>query len=349
MIAEVAAKLIAKFVSKQWPTDKLDLFEILKLGMNKAWQEGKWLGMTSEFMVNIYRDENGQPYIIGPPTHPILLAINSNGKPAKIRDKYFMFHRNGAGDIRNNQQCFWNQDVYDLGSQPYFNKHNIKFSDGVTVGVRSIGLSGPNEKVYINGKYMDGKSIYTYKESEYGESCGCKSDLEEIDTVKGVELKIGKEFNYISNIKFSSIDSITKTITRSPVEVIIIDEFNRGYVIAELSPNQKFSKYRKYLVPDQLCNGRDCLHAIFKIAQQEDIVGGTDSLMISNEEAIICLAKGIYNLYYKEQQEVGASYILQGIGILDKEKREEESPNEFPIQVDTMSYEDLPTALRYNH
>ncbi len=114
-----------------------------------------------------------------------------------------------------------------------------------------------------------------------------------------------------------------------------------------MAPNHRFSKYRKYLVPDNLC-GRKCLHALFKIGQQEEIISPSDTIMISNDEALISLAKGIHNIYYKEQQEVGANYIIQGISILEKERREEESPDEFPIQVDVMVYSDLPDSLRYN-
>ena len=347
MNAEYAGKLIAPFVDKQYPNDRDAIFGILRMGVNKAWQQGKWLGMTAEFFVRVQTDATGQKYFIAPMSHPILLALNGISQGITIRSKYFMFHRNGYGDIRNRDGCMWNQDAYDLGSTPVIDIDGIDFSEGVLVGVRAVGMVGENEFVNINGFYQDGERIYSYENSKFGKSCGCEIKKDFIDIVNGVQLKITNDFNYISNIKFKQIASITKSLTKSPVEVIVIDAFNNGRRVARMEPNQRFSKYRKYLVPDELC-GRECLHALFKIGQQEEIVSPSDTIMVSNDEALISLAKGIHNIYYKEQQEVGANYIMQGIDILEREKREEESPEEFPVQVDAMSYTDLPDALRYN-
>jgi hypothetical protein len=346
MNAEIAGKLVSKFIEKRWPQDKGEIYEILKLGMNKAWQEGKWLGMESEFTVPIHKDASGQSYIMAPVSHPILLAINSLSNSSSIRDKYFMFHKNGYGDIRDTSTCKWNTDVYDIGEVPYFDAGNVDFASGVLVGVRSLGPIGANEKVTISGRYKDGASVYTYKNSEFGSPSGCKCEATGVDTVNGVEIDVIPGFNYINNIKFSEILSITKTATRSPIEIVAIDYKHTGYPIGRLEPNQRFSKYRKYLVPEQLC-GLSALHCLFKIGQQDDLVHPTDSLIISNEEALISLCKGIYFFYYKEQQDVGMSFISQGISVLEKEKREEESPSQSPIQVDVSMYEDLPNALRY--
>ncbi len=347
MNAEIAGELIAPFIDKRWPNDRKKVWEVLRLGINKAWQEGKWLGMTAEFYVPIKTGRDGQKYIITPQSHPILLAINGLNQSISIRDKYFMFHRNGYGDVRNSPSCNWNTDVYDLGATSYFDESNVDFASGVKVGVRPIGKAGTNEFVNINGLYTDGERVFTYQSTELGKTCGCTVKSDDIDTVNGVKLKIIDGFNYISNINFSEITSITKSLTGTPVEVIVIDKFNNGHRIARLNPNQRFSKYRKYLVPNQMC-GRTCLHVICKISQQEVISNATDELMITNEEALISLAKGINNIYYKEQTEAGANYILSALSVLEKEKREEESPNEFPIQVDVDSYSDLPNALRYH-
>lgn len=347
MNAEIAGKLVSKFIDKQWPNDRDQIFEILRLGVNKARQEGKWLGMTAEFFVKVNTDIHGQKYFMAPQSHPILLAINGLKQGLSIRDKYFMFHRNGYGDIKNYSGCNWNQDVYDIGSAPYFNETNMDFSCGVKIGVRSIGRSGEGEFININGTHKDGNSIFTYEKNGFGSACGCKISDEDVNSINGIKLKITNDFNYINNISFKEITSITKSITRTPVEVIAINEAGSAHVIARLDPNQRFSKYRKYLVPHNLC-GRSCLHALFKIAEQEVITSPTDEIIISNEEALISLAKGIHNIYYKEQQDVGANYILQALSVLEKERREEESPNEFPIQVDAESYSDLPDALRYN-
>ena len=332
MIAEFAGKLIAKFIERSWPSDKTEIYEILCLAMNKAWAEGRWLGMTKEFFVNVYKDEAGQNYIMGPPTHPNLLAINIHGKPVSVKDSYFMFHRNGYGDVRDTPSCKWNRDVYMVGTLPYFNKNNINFSEGIRIGVRAIGTPGLGERVYISGGYADGNQVYTYKTKDTTDCCGCSVNADDVVSVKGAEISVGKGFTYINNIKFTSIDAISKTITRTPIEIIAIDAAGNGRAIARMEPNQRFSLYKKYLVPNELC-GQSVLHAVFKVAQQEKIVSDSDTLMISNEEALISLAKSIYSIYYKEQPEVGAGFFLQGITILEKEKREEEPAIENQIQV----------------
>ncbi len=340
MIAEIAGERVAEFVERRWPSDREEVYNILRLGLNKAWVEGKWLGMTKEFFVNVYKDEAGQNYFMGPPSHPVLLAVNILGAPAKLRDTYFMFHKNGYGDVRDNPTCTWNRDIYDLGAMPYFNKDNIIFSDGIRIGVRALGSPGPNEKVHISGAYKDGNQVYSYKKREYGDCCGCSAKTTEVDGVRGIELEVNRHFNYINNITFSDIHAVTKTVTRTPIEVIAIDEAGNGRLIARMEPNQRFSNYRKYLVPNELC-GRTCLHATFKIAQQEKITSGTDNIIISNEEALISLAKSIHFTYHKEQLEAGAAYFLQAIGILEKEKREEEAQVINQIQVEGIYEGDL--------
>lgn len=345
MNAEIAGKLIAKFIDQQWPLDRDKIWEIIRIGINKAWQEGKWLGMTAEFDLHRFKEANGQSYIITPASHPILLAINGKSLGLPMRDQYFMFHRNGYGDIRNRAGCDWNQDVYDLGYSAYFDKDNI-ISSGVRIGVRSLGVAGPNESINISGTYSDGNRVYTYHASTYGKTCGCSVNKEEVETVSGTRIPISQDFNYITNICFTDIHSITKTATRTPVEIIAIDQSNKGHLIARMEPNQQFSKYRKYLVPPALC-GLPTMHALTKISQQELITSNSDSLMISNQEALISLAKGIYLMYYKDQEERGAAFILQAISVLEKEKREESSPTESPVQVQGMYEGDLPKSLQY--
>lgn len=340
MIAEIAGKLVAKYIDSQWPSDKEHIYETLRLGLNKAWAEGRFLGMTKEFFVKVYKDAQGQNYIVAPQSHPSLLAINVLGKPASIQDSYFMFHRNGYGDVRDSPACKWNRDVYSIGNVPYLNKNNINFSEGVRIGVRPIGTPGKGEKVYISGSYSDGNAVYTYKSKTEASCCGCSVNPDDVVTVRGAEVEIGNGFTYINNIIFTSIDKITKTVTRTPIEIIAIQQDGSGQLIARMEPGVRFSEYRMYLVPNELC-GKTSLHAIFKIAQQEKITSDTDSLLIDNEEVLISLAKCIHFTYTKEQPDVGAGYFLQAISMLDKEKREEEPAIENHIQVESIYEGDL--------
>jgi hypothetical protein len=345
MNAEIGGKLVAQFIEKQWPNDRSKIYEILKIACNKAWQEGKWFGMTAEFYVNVMKDSDGNYFFISPYSHPILLAINSLCKQGgTIRDSYFMFHKNGYGDIRKTPGCDWNKDFYDVGTVPYIDKNNINFDCGVKIGVRPVGKAGINEIVNINGGYSDGKQIYTYKNSRYANTCGCSVNTDSIDTVNGVEISVIDGFNYINNINFSSITSITKSHTKSPIEVIAINPDNTATVIARLEPNQRFSEYRKYIVPSEF-RKRPIIHGLFKIGKQEDIIHPTDEIMIKSEEALIALAKGVHLMYYKEEVEAGAGYILNGLSVLEKEKRESDSSQEFPIQVINTYEDDLPESL----
>lgn len=348
MNAEIGGKLIAPFVNQSWPTNATKIYEILKLALNRAWQEGKWLGMTAEYFCKIHIDKCGTPYILAPQTHPILLAYNQNGKPGTIRDPYFSFHKNGNGSVKDSGGCKWNKDVHDIGYIPTLIHNSLDWSKGVTIGVRALGFASDGEKVYIDGDQLDGNRAYTYQKKDYGNPCGCsyRNQEQEIESIRGISIPVrSNEFTYIDNVKFNSVKSIAKSHTKTPVEIIGIDHYGNGYLLARMEPNQKFSRYRKYIVPKG-CNS-SCIHGLFKIGQQEDITTPNDPLLISNEEALISFSLGVYQLYHKQDQNLGASYILNGISILEKEKREEESPSEFPIQVDGMLTSDMPCIFNF--
>lgn len=348
MIASQAGKLISKFVDKSWPDDKEEVYEILRLAVNKAWQEGKWYGMTAEYTVPVERDRTGGKFVIAPKEYPSLLAVSIDGQSQNIRDNYFNFHRNGNGVIPSDS-CTWQQNVVDVGRIPIINKYNINFECGVLVGVRPLGPVGSNEKVWIGGSNKEGGYVISFKErSIVSSSCSTacsnvSSNATTTESVRGSEINVIDGFHYINNIKFFDIASIHKTKTLSPVEVIAIDHNNNARVIAILESGETDSKYRKYAVPSE-CTTH--VRGLFKIRQQESITSGTDVLIIDNEEAIISLAKGIHMMYYKENMEGGAMHVINGISILEKVRREEESPTIFPLQVDPINYIDLPQQLR---
>lgn len=337
MRAEIAGKTIAKFISKDWPSNKEEVFEVLTMAINKAWKEGKWFGMTKELFLPVKKNSKGESYIIAPTDYPILLAVNVEGKSdVDLRSKHFMFHKNGDGDIKNRCGCRWATDVFDMGQIPVLDDSRINVNCPIRVGVRSIGIPGPNEKIFIKGKYDQDQQVFTYKNKELGDSCECLIEEDKIESVNGIELKVSKDFNYISNIKFSEITSIEKTLTRTPVEIIGITPNNSSFLLSRLNPGQTISKYRKYLVPESAC-GCGYIHGLFKIANQEDITSDSDEVIIDDKEILICLAKSINFLYYKDQPELGSGYFIQAISLLDKLKREQESPEVFPIQIEMIN------------
>lgn len=344
MNAGEAGKLVARFINRSWPNDRQDIFEILRLGLNKGYNEGKWFGQTREYVVPIRTASFGN-YIVGPTDYPVLLAANLDTMPVDIRGNYFKFHKNGDGWVTNRQGCRWVRDVFDLGVFPTIEE--IKINSEFLVGVRALGNAGPNEKAWINGTY-GGHKVYTYKLNQAGiKACGCTVDPQSVDTINGVELDISQDFNYICNIRFEDITSIRKTITRTPVEVVAIDPVTgKGVLLARLEPNETEAKYRRYQVPDRACRN-SCLHGIFKIREQEAIISDTDELIINNSEAIISLCMAIDNIFYKQDVNAGAGYFLQGISTLDKNKQERESPDVFPVQVQNLMHGDMPSIMNY--
>lgn len=332
MNAGQAGQLVAKFIGRNWPNDREEIFEILQLGINKAWGEGKWFGMTVEGYVGLTYSSNGK-YIVGPASHPILLAINIHGIPQDIRSHHFKFHRNGDGQIMDCNGCKWNTAVYDSGEFPYL-EGKININDGVFIGVRSLGVPGPDEKVWIKGSHVDGNQVFTYKNSEDKlDTCGCIVDTTKIDIINGLELDVTSDFRYIKNIRLHDIKAITKTKTRNPVEILAFDCDGNTQLLARLEPGDTESKYRRYYLPDDLCK-YSSVHGLFKVAEQPNIVSDSDTLLIRHREALISLCMAINYIFYKSQQDLGAQYFLNAITALEKQKREHESPDIFPVQVD---------------
>lgn len=347
MNAATAGKIIAKYVNKSWPDDRKDLFELLEMAVNRAWSEGKWLGMTREFFVSTQKHADGSNYIIAPPLYPVLLAINVDGRPAAMRSQHFIFHKNGMGDIRNGHGCNWSQDVYDIGEVSTLDDGTLACPEGFMVGVRCLGNPGEDEKVFINGSYIDGTHAYSYRiqDAVRDPQCNaCTIEASQIVTDAAIPIDIQKGFNYICNIRFGDVYSIHKTPSRCPVEILAIRPDNSAFVLARMEPGQTKSAYRRYLLPDFLC--RPCVHGLFKVRKQPEIHSDTDEIIIDDKEVLISLAMGTYNLLSKQAPDIGAGYISNGVTLLEKQKRETESPEQFPIQMDSTIYADMPWALR---
>jgi len=344
--AEQGAKLIAPHVEKSWPEHRSDLFRILGLALDHAWNEGKWYGMSREYFVSV-RNENSQNYFIGPKGFDVLLAVNINGKPRMARGLEFQFHKNGYGSVTQSGSCSWLEDIIDFGEKPILQQLNIESGEGVMLGVRSLGPETGTQKVKIRGRYYDDNRVYTFVKDTLSsqDTCGCistTSDSEIIKTVEGLEIPITDKFRYISNICFNSIDSITKDVTVNPVEVVAIYPDGTAKLISRMEPYDVVSRYRKYLAPaDAVCDG--VAHALFKVSPQGEISNDSQPLIVSNKEAIIALAMGIHKVYYTQEQQVGQVYLSRGINALEKQKREEEpNSHNFPIQVVGVGVDDVP-------
>jgi len=346
--AKYAGEKVAKYISATFPDDKDRVYDTLVLACNRAWQEGKWLGMTKEFHIKSQIDDNGNRYFIAPPGFKTLLAINVDNKKRDLHSGYFQFHKNGNGSIDVRQGCNWFQDVLDCGTQPTMVQLNFKLP--FKIAFRSTAaFEREDASISIQGTTVNNSKFVTYsKVIAAANSCGCKataisSDSEVIATL-GCNFPITTNFTYIDNVEFKDIASIRKTFTNGDVEIIAIPESGCGFKIADLAPWETFSEYRRYLVPDK-CGCKQVIHGLFKCDPQADICFDDQLLIIDNVEALISLVKGMYALYDTDESDKASVYISNGIGILEKNKRETEVAENFPVQVDGGTMND-PWAIK---
>lgn len=348
MNAEQAAELIAEFIDSDYPKDKDRVYKIIRLGMNRAWKEGKWFGMSAEFFVSVQTDGSGKKFITSPRGYSTLLALNVGAKKTIPRDQHFMFHRNGYGDIKSaSADCNWNEeDFYEEGVKATIVDFDRYFPNGAILGVRSLSDSGENEKVTIQGEICEGEEAVSFEKININSDASCFKATEDsyIRTVHGVRFDVNQNLNYVENFIFTSVRSIVKTHTRGIVEVYGFDSLTgNGYKIATLYPWETEARYKRYMIPNSCC---DCVHGLFKIDIQPDIIDGSQPIIINDEEAIICLAKGIYNMYHKDDIEKGQAFLLQAFNCLEKQKREEEVEDVFPIQIIGAGSEDIPEIIK---
>lgn len=348
MTAKEAGELVAQFVDSSYPSNKDKIYSLIELGLSRAWKEGKWLGMTKELFAKILKDRDGNSFINSPAGYSTLLGINLNCEPRTFRGNHFMFHKNGYGDIKDHKDsCKWSEDVYDNGIHATEIEFKKEFPCGAFIGARSLSNTGSEEKIYIGGD-SKGTQVITYEEKNniYSSDCRCISvdDPGKARTIMGVEIPITRDFSYINNVSFDSIEFIRKTITQGAVEVFAFDpETGGGKPIALLYPWETKSKYHRYLLPE---TSQTTAHCLFKIEDQQKIVAENQPLIIDEKEAIISLVMGVHLIYHKENIELGNAYILQGINALEKQKREEETDDVFPIQVMNMGASDTPDIFK---
>lgn len=352
MNAAQAAEYIAPFIKSNWPKDRDKLFRILSLVHSRAWKEGKWYGMTREYTVPVLENNT----LITPPGYNVLLKINLDAKPTIIRDKYFQFHRNGTGSISECCGKNWCGDVHDLGPEPVlFQPYQIpscicddQTKPCIQLAFKSLGCENDDVSITVTGFYPNElnpkekgeacpkERVYTYKkETSPGktEICGCRKDTpakEGKKPVNGATVKPDENLQLL-DLYWGEIESIKKTTSRNPIEVYAVYGDNKVRLIARLEPWQTEAHYRRYHLPDSCST--PCVHGLFKISQPERILDDSQLMLISDDEALLLLAKGIHMTYYESEDVDGERYILRGIKALDDQLRENASNADIPIQV----------------
>lgn len=257
--ASDAAQLIARYVGKQYPDNKDELFALLTLVNDKIWKEGSWWGMQKEFFVRTRKGPNDENYIVCPPGYDILKAVNINGRPVLPRDKWFQFHQNACGSI---DKCCgnWTQTSVDLGEYPTINDIHTETCrpDRIWIGACLTGgeSAGRGAFVRITGEWDRGGEVYTYKRESVPENkVEVLNEDQKWDTVFGAKIALNDKIRIINNIHWKSINAIYKTVTANPVEVYAVhnDSNSTLQLLAVIPPQATRSRHRRYLVPDDCC------------------------------------------------------------------------------------------------
>jgi hypothetical protein len=333
---EEAGRLVATKIGKRWPYDKEEIMDNLSLVAEEIWKSGVFKGSTKWAYVSVNSDNT----IVTPHGYNVLLGLNQDFKPMKIRQDHFLFHQNGVGEKAVFEGS--NKDVIDLGEFPIFTliERLCKPCSGsecpsYKIAARILGSCEGFPETRIYGNDQNGHPIYSYVKSENGldEVCQCTQEEAEYynDTVEGIRIKLTNTLQAF-DIQFSSITGIVKPATSSPVEYWAINHSGLAKMIARLEPFESSSSYRIYKVPKS-CIKQACVFGLFKIKQPERYVDGSQAFISDNISSLISIAIGVDKKYKRDELQLGQQYIGDGVLSLANEVRESNSNAESPIQV----------------
>lgn len=349
MTAEEICKLSADVVGMSYPSDKEKMFFLCRMANHEIWKQGRYHGMIKEFFVNTRQDGEGRKYIVTPNGHNVLLGINVNSKPQRIVNNWFQFHRNGSGSAQQDKNWNTTTAVIDMGVSPVIEQPRIRNivdcdkRDPVFLAVRSRGIEDEDAKVIISGENRCGEEHYSYNPEQQKEITRTLLNpiivkSEGIEPTYGVEYKLKKNFTLYSNIMWSKITSITKTVTNHPVDVYAVHGNQEAYIVATLAPHQRSSSYRNYLLPMPECEGYGCVHGIFKISEPDSIEFPTQQMVTDNVTALMDMIIGMDYKYFKKDLNTASVYILSAVKALEDSTRENMSNHQTSIQVDETIY-----------
>jgi len=332
MTAGNTADYISSFVGKAYPEDKKSIFTLLDLVQEEIWNSGKFHGSTKWTYVTA-RDDNT---IITPHGYNVLLGMNINFKPMKIRDEHFLFHQNGPADVPLGNN--FSTNVYDLGEYPVF-KLLEKICDPCKptpcskfrIGAKTVSSCSSFPKTRIYGNDLAGNKIFTYTAPETKKECVCpEEDAEAWDAIEGVELQLNSTLR-ASMAEFGQITAIYKEPSSSAVEYYAIDETGKGTLVARLDPFQLKASYRIYKVPNT-CIKKKCIFGLFKRSKPDPIVNENQLFITENKTAILSIAKGCDMKFNRNEIQAGENFIALGIKALSNEVKEENSNSQTTVQ-----------------
>jgi hypothetical protein len=268
-----------------------------------------------------------------------LLGVNQNFKPVDIRNELFLFHKNGPAELPTMDGN--SKDVFDLGEFPVHSLIENLCSPcygleckTFKVGAKILGTCGSFPETRIYGNDKNGNPIYSYVKSKDGkdEICQCSQEESQYynDPIEGVSIKLTNILTAY-DIEFSTISGIIKEVTPSPVEYYAING-NTATPIARIESFEATSSYRIYKVPSN-CIKQNCVFGLFKIKKPERYYDESQAFITDNLKAVLSIAIGVDKKHKRDELEMGQRYIGDGILSLANEVREENSNNEYPIQV----------------
>lgn len=356
--AAIAAEYVAEDIGLCWPDNADRIFKVLTNVQNEIWKSGQFFGSVKWFDVKVM--PNNQ--IITPHGYGVMLGLDINGKPRELRDQYFLFHKNGPGDIANiRSECKgWNKNVYELSISPVLiqpteeacRQMRIDCNPKKIMVKSDCGNSDPPyPRTLVSGLGPDGFPIYSYRgilsaDDPDGETqvCSCTRDQilkNEIEGLEGVEFDITSRA-ISANIRFAKITNIVKPVTLTPVEYYMVCESGVAIMIARLEPWQNLSQYHIYQIPQQCANFKTLL-GLFKRNRPDRIVDGNQLFISSNLEAIKSLAIAMDYKYNKKNISAAAPYVQDAAGQLNAEMKEERSGVNQPLQIENLQgYASIP-------
>lgn len=339
------AESIAPLINLSWPNDRDKIFNNLSLVEKQIWASGKFHESTRWFHVNVDKDNS----IITPHGYNVLLAVDVNKKPQQIRDQYFLFHKNGPGDVTQDFLRRFDTNVYDLGSTPVLFQPTDDICKCKCVDKQPKLLSVKADcsnyiensiGTRVSGLDKEGRNIWTYKaiDNKTNEEtlCCCTEEKSQEGfegVIEGVRYPISSRGVMYKNILFSQIRGIVKEPTKVPIEYYAVHPVtNTGVLIARLEPNQIFSRYRKYMLSDK-CKNFHCVLGLFKKSEPDPIITDEQTFISSNILAINSLAIAMDYKYEKKNMQAALPYLQDAAVQLNAEVREHNSGSTNSIQV----------------
>ena len=329
-----AAETIAPLVQEQ--PDSPAFKRLLLSAEREAWMSGKWWGMYKEYFIRTVDN-----YLTLPGDVSTIIGINVDNVPQVVSSRWFQFHKNGPGTLDECKQCCpncnWSDNVMDMGEVPTF--RDLEFEP---IAVVSQGCEEAGTQVTISGLGEDCKPVYTFTKKpthaipEPANSvCTVRKGDDPVVTTYGESIDVFHDRMSVTRAFWTSVVSITKPVTRTPVDVYAVKKCGEMDLVARLEPHQTSSCLRRYRLPDT-CSGTTngaCVHVVAKVAEPQAISGGNQPMITPSMNALTDLVISADFSLNKKNLQQSEAYRAKGIRSLDEQLNEKRGDTVNTIQV----------------